>query len=94
MFLAATGFSQTKTPGVTKRQEHQQERIANGVKDGELTAKETKHLEAREEKIQADKKEAKADGKVTKKEREKLQKEENRTSRAIYHQKHDAQKRH
>ena len=94
MFLAVIGFSQTKTPGVAKRQANQQERIGGGVKNGELTAKETEHLEAREAKIQSDKKAAKSDGVVTKKERAKLQKKENHTSRAIYRQKHDAQKRH
>ena len=86
--------AQTKTPGINQRQENQQQRIANGVKSGELTAKETEHLEAREAKIQSDKKMAKADGKVTRQERAKLRREENRTSRAIYRQKHDAQVRH
>jgi len=92
--IASTGFSQTKTPGVHERQEKQQERIAQGVKSGELTAKETEHLESREAKLQADKKEAKSDGVVTHQEREKLHKEANRDSRAIYRQKHDAQTRH
>lgn len=92
--LASAGFAQTKTPRVTKRQERQQERIAQGVKSGELTAKETEHLEAREAKIQHDKKEAKADGKVTASERARLNREENRSSRAIRRQKHDAQVRH
>ena len=95
-FLGLTSVTnaQTKTPNINKRQERQQERIAQGVKSGELTAKETEHLEAREAKIQHDKKEAKADGKVTGKERAKLEREENRTSRAIHSQKHDAQVRH
>jgi hypothetical protein len=92
--VSAAGFAQTKTPRIHKRQENQQKRIAQGVKSGELTAKETEHLEAREAKIQSDKKEAKADGKVTAKERVKLTREENRTSRAIHRQKHDAQVRH
>ena len=92
--LITSGFAQTKTPRVTKRQVHQQERIAQGVKSGELTAKETKHLETREVKIQNDKKEAKADGVVTHQERAKLHREQNRASRAIYRQKHDAQVRH
>ena len=92
--IASAGFAQTKTPVIKERQENQQKRIAEGVKSGELTAKETKHLEGREVKIQKDKKEAKADGVVTKQERAKLRREENRTSRAIYRQKHDAQVRH
>ncbi len=92
--IASVGFGQTQTPVVKERQENQQKRIAEGVKDGELTPKETEHLEAREVKIQNDKKEAKADGTVTPKERAKLHREQNRASRAIYRQKHDAQVRH
>jgi len=83
--------AQTATPNVTKRQANQQARIAQGVNSGELTPKETGHLEAREAKIQQDKKAAKADGTVTHAERAKLHREENHTSRAIYRQKHDAQ---
>ena len=91
--LAFNANSQTKTPVVTKRQANQQERIAEGVKDGQLTAPETAKLETREANIQADKKEAKSDGVVTSQERKHLKREENRTSRAIYRQKHDAQHR-
>ncbi|HTL09262.1 MAG TPA: hypothetical protein VL307_13425 [Chitinophagaceae bacterium] len=91
--VSTAGFSQT-TPVVKERQENQQKRIAGGVKSGELTAAETKRLEAREVKIQHDKREAKADGVVTTKERVKLHREQNRASRAIYRQKHDAQTRH
>ncbi|MFT3704086.1 MAG: hypothetical protein QM802_17090 [Agriterribacter sp.] len=90
--LASTGFSQT-TPRVHRRQINQQERIANGVKDGELTNRETLRLEGREAKIQHDKRVAKSDGVVTARERAKLTREQNRTSRAIYRQKHDVQTR-
>jgi hypothetical protein len=89
--IASAVSAQTATPNVTKRQKNQQERIAQGVNSGQLTPKETGHLEAREAKIQQDKKAAKADGTVTHAERTKLQHEENRTSHAIYRQKHDAQ---
>lgn len=95
--LALISFSaaaQTKTPRVTHRQVNQQRRIHQGVKNGELTRRETAHLEAREAKIQHDKRVAKADGKVTGQERAKLNREENRASRAIRRQKHDAQVRH
>jgi hypothetical protein len=91
--ITASGLAQTATPKVTKRQVNQQERIGQGVNSGELTPRETAHLEGREVKIQDDKKAAKADGTVTASERAKLNREENRTSRAIYRQKHDAQTR-
>jgi len=94
LLITSTTFAQTKTPRITRRQEHQQERIAQGVRSGELNHRETARLEKREAKIQHDKREAKADGVVTHKERANLRHEENRTSRAIYRQKHDAQKRH
>jgi hypothetical protein len=94
MSITSAGFAQTQTPVVRERQENQQKRIGGGVKSGELTAQETARLEAREVKIQHDKKEAKADGVVTSKERVKLRREQNRASRAIHRQKHDAQIRH
>jgi hypothetical protein len=92
--LTFTGiaFAQTATPNIDKRQANQEKRIEQGVKSGELTKKETARLEKREGKLQADKEKAKADGVVTKKERAKLQHEANRDSKAIYRQKHDAQK--
>jgi hypothetical protein len=88
--FAAPVFAQnTSTPNIDKRQENQQDRIANGVKSGALTAKETQNLEKREAKIEADKQAAKADGTVTKAERRRLQKEENKASKAIYKKKHN-----
>ncbi len=84
--------SKNATPGVSKRQRNQQQRIRQGVKSGELTKHETRRLEREEGKIQADKLQAKSDGKVTKHERKQLHKELNKTSKDIYKQKHDAQK--
>lgn len=92
--IASAGYSQTRTPRINHRQVHQQKRIANGVKDGELTARETRRLETREMKIQHDKRIAKSDGIVTPRKRRNLRREENRTSRVIYRQKHDEQQRH
>jgi uncharacterized membrane protein YebE (DUF533 family) len=90
--FAASASAQTATPNIDKRQANQEKRIEQGVKSGELTPKEASRLENREAKLQADKEKAKADGVVTKKERAKLQHEANRDSKAIYRQKHDAQK--
>ena len=90
--FAAPAFAQTATPGIDQRQANQEKRIEQGVKSGELTKKEAANLEKREAKLQTDKQKAKADGVVTKQERAKLQHEANRDSKAIYRQKHDAQK--
>ena len=99
--FAGTAFAQTTTPpakdpaatpGIDKRQANQEKRIQQGVKSGELNKKEAARLEKREAKLQSDKEKAQADGKVTKKERKQLNHEANRDSKAIYRQKHDAQK--
>jgi hypothetical protein len=82
-------FAQTTTPKVTKRQIHQQQRIKEGVKSGELTKGETKRLEAQQAKMSADKAAAKSDGVVTPEERAKLKHEQNRASKNIYRKKHN-----
>ena len=89
VLLAGSALAQTHTPVVTKRQHHQQARIRQGVKSGELTRGETRRLERGEAKIQRDKMKAKADGTVTPAEKAKLNREENRESRRIYRAKHN-----
>lgn len=86
--------AQTATPKVHQRQENQQARIQNGRENGELTKKETARLQAQQAKIQHDKRMAKSDGIVTPAERLKLKQEQNRASRNIYRQKHDAQQKY
>jgi hypothetical protein len=72
---------------------NQQKRIGNGVRSGELTRPEARRLERRQARIAYDKAKAKSDGVVTAEERAKLAREQNRASRSIARQKHDAQKR-
>jgi hypothetical protein len=79
------------TPKIDQRQANQEKRIDQSIASGALTSKETARLEKRETKIEADKLAAKSGGKVTGAERRKLKREENRASRAIKRQKHDAQ---
>lgn len=90
--LPAVGQS-AATPGVTKRQFRQQQRITEGVKSGELTRAEAARLELQQAKIQRDKHAAKADGVVTKEEREKLAREQHRASKTIFRKKHNARDR-
>jgi hypothetical protein len=96
LVLATAMFAQngTKTPVARERQENQQERIGQGVKSGELTAKETARLERQQHRIQRDKRQAKADGTVTKAERAEIRARQNNASRNIARQKHDGQGRH
>ena len=70
---------------VNRREERQQQRIANGVKNGTLTPKQTANLERREANLQnreqADM--AKHNGHLTKREQTSLNRRENRISRSI-----------
>ncbi len=79
--------------GVFKNREvRQQKRIEQGVKSGELTARETARLEQEQAKIEADREKALADGTLTGKEKARLTREQNRASRHIYRAKHNARK--
>jgi hypothetical protein len=80
---------------VGQRQRNQQERIAQGVKSGQLNARETARLEGREAAIHKEVHNDRAanGGKLTPAEKAKVNRQENRTSRSIYRQKHDAQHR-
>jgi len=80
---------------INQRKVKQQDRIAQGVRSGQLTPRETRHLEAREAHINHQEARMKAanGGHLTPAERARINREQNRTSRAIYRQKHDAQHR-
>ena len=81
------------TPGVNKRQDNQQARISQGIKSGELTAKESARMVKGQVELQRMENRAKRDGKVTKKERVRLHRKANVESGKIYRNKHDGQKR-
>jgi hypothetical protein len=90
--IASIGaFAQPATPRVDQREANQQARIEQGVKSGQLTARETNRLEKQQTHIASAETKAKADGVVTAKERRHLQRMQNRASRDIHHEKHDAQ---
>jgi len=89
--LAASGFAQSE---VDKRRENQQDRIANGVRSGQLTAKETQNLEKKESNIN---KEVGADrkangGNLTNNEKKQINGQQNNVSKQIYDDKHNANK--
>ncbi|HEY7183680.1 MAG TPA: hypothetical protein VIC84_19775 [Blastocatellia bacterium] len=77
------------TPGVDRREQNQQNRVANGLKDGSLSSGEAAKIEGKEAKIRQDEAKAKADGVVTGRERAKLNRELNHTSHEIHHDKHN-----
>ena len=90
---AAAAHAQTATPHINARERNQKDRINQGVASGALTPREAARMRGREAGLTAEKRAAKADGVVTKEERRDIRHTENRDSRAIYRQKHDAQVR-
>ena len=80
---------------VGQRQENQQDRIANGIKSGQLTAGETAKLENQQQSINQEKNGMKAanDGKLTPGDKAVLNKRENNASKNIYAKKHNARTR-
>lgn len=79
------------TPRVDAREANQQARIDAGVASGQLNARETNRLDKQQARIAGAEANAKADGVVTHRERKHLAHMENRASRNIRAQKHDAQ---
>jgi len=76
---------------VGKRAENQQDRIAQGVKSGQLTAGETAHLEKNEAKINNEVRNDRTanGGKLTAQEKRQVNRQQNKMSRQIYRDKHN-----
>lgn len=91
--LSQTATAHQHTPGIKHTSRHEQHRIHQGVRSGELTRKEAARLKMQQAKIHHDKKCARADGVVTPGERAYIKSEQAKASRHIYHQKHDGQNR-
>lgn len=85
--------AQTSTPTVDQRQANQKDRIQQGARSGELTRAETANAVQDQRHIRRAERRAKADGKVTKRERARLNHKQNKASRELRRNKHDAQAR-
>ena len=104
--LTATGFASNTSgagpgkhdPGhprvgqVNHREQRQQNRIANGMKSGALTPKESAHLERQQQHIvHREKRDMAADnGHLTRADQRQLNREQNRASENIYDKKHNS----
>jgi len=105
LVAGSVAFAQDPSTGSTdpkpkteigQRKENQQDRIAQGVQSGQLTAGETAKLETKEAAIN---KETAADraangGKLTSAEKAQVNRQQNRVSRQIYQDKHNANTAH
>src|SRR5271169_2221294 len=100
-FAQQSGSSSTTTtsmnpPTIQQRKENQQDRIANGIQSGQLTAGETKNLETKEAGINKEENNMRAadNGKLTSADRTKLNNQQNHMSNQIYQDKHNANTAH
>ena len=90
MAIIGLVFADSSMAGrIGKRQIHQNKRICQGVKTGELTFHETHMLAHEQYRIQRTKKRALGDGMLTPKERFRMEKEQDRASWHIYRLKHN-----
>jgi hypothetical protein len=95
--LMASGSAFAQQEGsVNDRRQDQQQRIANGVQSGQLTAGETKNLESREANLNREiKDDRQADGgKLTQQERQQVNRQQNNLSHSIYNDKHNGTQAH
>jgi len=107
MFIGSAAAQQDNTSGagpgvvdpghprvneINQREQNQQNRIANGVKSGQLTPGETRHLERGEQRLENNEKKdmAKDNGHLTKQDQRQLNREANHMSKRIYKDKHNA----
>ncbi len=106
-FTPAAIFAQTKTPAptaptttapahrdISQRKENQQDRIGQGVTSGQLTPSESSHLEHQQAGINKEERGMRSqdNGHLTPQDRKTLRHQQNRESRRIYRDKHNARK--
>ena len=74
---------------IHQRRVNQQERIANGIATGQLSAREAARIEGQEARLGTELHYFRADGTLSPRERASVNSQQNRLSREIYRQKHD-----
>ena len=79
---------------INQRKENQQDRIAQGVQSGQLTAGETHHLEKQESAINHEERAMRAqeNGHLISADKKLINKQQNQESKRIYRDKHNASK--
>ena len=93
--LAQTTTGPATRPTISQRKTDQQDRIANGVQSGQLTAGETGHIEHQEAGINREERGMRAqdNGHLTTQDRKTLRSQQNQESRRIYRDKHNTRVR-
>jgi hypothetical protein len=92
MVLAGTMAASADARTIAQRKENQQDRIAQGVKSGHLTAHETASLENKETRLNRQTRNDRRNdnGHLTAGEKARVNREQNTLSRDIYRDKHNA----
>ena len=93
---SADANGQVTSQTIQQRKDNQQDRIANGVQSGQLTAGETKNLETKEADINHEESNMRSedDGHLTAADKTKLNNQQNHLSNQIYDDKHNANTAH
>jgi hypothetical protein len=92
LFAIILAASLSADQKIAARKENQQDRIAQGVKSGQLTAGETARLETKESRVNKDIRTDRAanGGKLTGAQKAQVSHQQNKMSRAIYKDKHNS----
>jgi hypothetical protein len=87
----AAAFAQDPAT-VNQRKDNQQDRVANGIQSGQLTAGETKNLEGQEANLNREVRDDRQanGGKLTQTEKQQVNQQQNNLSNQIYQDKHNA----
>ena len=90
--LTGSAFAQVTGQTIHERKENQQARIAQGVRSGALTPGETRNLESRERSVNREERAMRRanGGRLTAADKVSLTRRQNRISRSIYRDKHNA----
>ncbi|MGA3130301.1 MAG: hypothetical protein ABSD59_05835 [Terracidiphilus sp.] len=83
-------------PTIGQRDQNQQDRVANGIDSGQLTAGETKNLESREANVNREVRDDRAadNGRLTQQERQQVNRQQNNLNHSIYQDEHNANVAH
>jgi hypothetical protein len=93
---SSTSTTNPRPGSIAQRKDNQQDRIAQGIDSGQLTASETKRLETGEAGLNKEESNMRAadDGHLTAADRAKLNNQQNHLSNRIYDDKHNARTAH
>lgn len=92
IFAQSTATANPQQRNINQRKENQQDRIGQGVTNGQLTARETSHLEHQEAGINKEERGMRAqdNGHLTRQDRRTLRHQQNHESKRIRRDKHNA----